>query len=218
VWTTPYMLAATGGEPQRVPELFGVSGAEAGHYNAWGNRVAFEALRQGILAPAAAPDLARVYELCASGARIALSRTTRAVEILGVNARLSAHTRAACIRFLRAAPDQARGDLWLRAGADGPTTLELELGGNFRRLVARAERVLEEPSTCVEGALRVSIEVDGAQQAGWTMGEQGADPQAAAAWPIELALERAGRLRIVLGSAGAGEACGWIVLRGLRLE
>jgi hypothetical protein len=218
VWTTPCLRAGACGDPQRAHLFFGVTGAQIGHYTAWGNRIAFEALRQGILHAGEAPDLSRIEALCASGALDDLTLTTRSVELLGCRAQLSAHSREGCIRFQRAAAGEPRGDLWLRAGAGGPTTLEFELGGRYRRLRARAERLLEGPSDCIEGAVRVSFEVDGVQQAGWTSDTQAAGSAPGAARSIELPLEHASRLRITLGLAGASEACGWILLRDLVLE
>jgi hypothetical protein len=214
VWTRPYLRAAAGDDPLRAKELFGVSGKGIGHYNAWGNRVAFEALRQGLLAPAAAPDLGRIRELCASDVRAELSRATRPVQLLGASARLAAHTREPCIRLQRQPGADGRTDLWLRAGAGGPTTLEIDLDGRYRRIAARAERAAVEPSGCVEGGVRVAFAVDGEARDAWTADAQGGSP----AHPLELALGHARGLRITLELAGASEACGWIVLRGLELH
>ena len=217
-FTTPFLRAGACGEPERAHLFFGASGRELGHYNAFGNRVVFEALRQGILHPGAPPDLAPIEALCASGALAELSRSTRAIELPACHARLSAHSREACIRFQRTNSAENGGDLWLRAGVAGPTVLECELDGRFQRLRARVERVIDGPSTCVAGAVRVSIDVDGVTQAGWTLGEDSALAKTAAGGDLALALGGAKQLRIVLGSAGAKEECGWIVLRGFVLE
>ncbi len=218
VYSAPYLLAGACGERERARLFFGTSGQLAGHYNAWGNRIAFEALRQGVLHGGAPPDVTRVEQMCASGALQDLGAETRELELLGRRARLSTHTRASSLRYRRPAPGEARGDLWLRAGAGGPTTLELELDGGTRRFAASAERPLEDPATCSEGALRLSLDVDGRNALVWTSPGAPAGSRDSATRALELPLENARRLRITLGLAGAREECGWIVLRGVLLE
>ena len=218
VWSTPYLRAGTCGDLERGHQLFGNNGVMAGHYTAWANRLAFEALRQGILGARTAPNLSRIEALCAANGLAELTRRTRSVELLGCRAELAAHSRDACIRFQHAVSDGGQSELWLRAATDGPTTLECALDGRYRRLRARVERALEEPSKCIEGALHVSFEIDGAPESGWTVDThaEGALPNGAR--PIDLALDDAQRVRITLELAGASEACGWIVLRDLVLE
>jgi hypothetical protein len=62
--------------------------------------------------------------------------------------------------------------------------------------------------------VRVAFAVDGEERDAWTADAQGGGP----AHPLGLALEHARGLRITLELAGASEACGWIVLRGLELQ
>ena len=222
VWTTPFLRAGACGDAQRAHLFFGGGGRLAGHYNAWGNRVAAEALYQGIRHEFGAPELSRIESWCASGELADLSRTTRLVEFLGCRAQLSVHTPQACIRFHRETGDVPRSELWLRAGAQGETALDCELGSKHTRLRARLERAVGGPSTCIEGALRVSIEVDGEQRLGWTSPDapergaiQAAEP---ASERLDLDLTRATSLRITVRLAGASENCGWVVLRDLVLE
>jgi hypothetical protein len=155
-----------------------------------------------------------VRDLLASDVHSELSRATRPVRVLGASARLSAHTREACIRLQREPGAGGRTDLWLRGGAGGPTTLDVELDGRYQHLSARAERAAGEPSGCVEGGVRVVLAVDGEERDAWTADAQAGSPGR----PLELSLEHAKGLRITLELAGASEACGWIVLRGLELR
>jgi len=102
----------------------------------------------------------------------------------------------------------------LRASPERGTALELETGGRLRRLSARIERVVGGPATCVEGAVRMGLEFDGAPRSGFPVElGSGAKPLA-----LELPLAGVSRVRIQLDLAGASETCGWIVLRELQLE
>jgi hypothetical protein len=214
VFTLPYLRAATCGEIERAHLLFGSSGIEYGHYNTWGNRIAFEALRQALVAPRGPPDLSRIEALCASGALADLTRTTRVVRVLGCSGELAAHSREPCIRFVASAPGTGKPELWLRASPDGGTALELEIPQHVQRFHARVERVVDGPSTCAEGGVRLAIELDGALQPAWPIELQaGSAPP-----PVELELAGIHRLKLKLELAGAREKCGWIVLRDLEFE
>ena len=84
----------------------------------------------------------------------------------------------------------------------------------FQRFRARVERVVEGPSTCVDGGVRLGIELDDAPQPGWPVElRAGAAPA-----PVVLALAGVHRLKLHLDLAGASEKCGWIVLRDVELE
>ena len=214
VFTLPYLRAAACGEPERAHLLFGTSGLGLGHYNAWGNRITFEALRQALAAPRGAPDLSRIEALCASGELADILRTTRVVQVLGCSGELSAYSREPCIRLVASAPGSGKPELWLRASPDGGTTFDLEVSQRFQRIRARVERVVEGPSTCVDGGVRLGIELDDAPQPGWPVElRAGAAPA-----PVVLALAGVHRLKLHLDLAGASEKCGWIVLRDVELE
>jgi len=138
------------------------------------NRMAFEALRQALVAPGAPPpDLARHPGAVRFGRPRGPGRAPRrsTVQILGCAAELSAHSRAEpCIRFLPQKPGGARArTLAARPVRKRGTALEFQ---PFQALPAHATAPHRSAPwmarrTCVEGGFcRLGVEIDGEPAAG----------------------------------------------------
>lgn len=65
--TRPYLSFASDGEPGRCAQLYGHGEPLNGHHNGLGNRVCFEAIRQGLSGDFGAPDLRRLAQMKQEG-------------------------------------------------------------------------------------------------------------------------------------------------------
>lgn len=181
----------------------------AGHLNDGGNRLAFEALRQGLAGRVDLEELRRLAEAGAfrpSGARVALE------DVLGVPTRVSSSALYNCVRIEGRGAGATRAQLGVRAGPGVPTRLTFELGGARRRLAARVLAVPNGPAPCPQASMHLRWRAGGGE---WTALEArpGSGPTG-----LEIDLAGVERLEFEVECAGPDPECLWLALRDLRLE
>ncbi len=209
----PFLEAATGPEWAGLDALIGRDDPTLlGHYNDGGNKLAFEALRQGLEGRFGALDLERVRRLAAEGAFAPDYGRERRMAVLGLDARFEGRARLPCVRYR---PENEAGRLprlALRAGDDGRARLAIDLAGGVGRILADAQAVRVGAAQCARGTLRLATRVDGGT---WTRTEfvLGEPP---AAWSIDTAGARG--LELVVEYDGPDPECAWLALEDLRRE
>jgi hypothetical protein len=216
VETRSYFLAASGGDAQRAMSFIGGTSKLEGHYNELGNRVAFEALRSGILKRYGEID---VDAIAAALARKQLSTSDGgAVEtILGCAA--SVHTRGARGLAREAVTPYPPFDagaknkyLVLRSGEEGPSEMRLVLDGRNRRLRGRASAVQRPPGTTELPSLSLEIRVDG------RVVHSGEVPYHPAGVDLDVDLAKALELELVADRKSARAVASWIHIADARIE
>jgi hypothetical protein len=209
VSTRPYLEAALAHGATREDLFVSRATLAGGHYGESGNRVAFEALLQG-LRGASEPDLTRVMEWARAGELRAPARSWLQFRVRGHEGLVRARGEAPCVRVLEPAGGPAR--LSVRAGDDGMTEVRISLAG-ARRLTARARAVAAPGAACAP-APPLSLLV---RRAG---GEWPRREFALGAPEAELVLDGldGSALELRVERPGGDPACAWLVLDDVRLE
>ena len=219
--TREFLWAACAGDEALVARFYGRGSPLMGHHNLLGNRVCFEAMRQGILARAAGPgeppsaeplgpaDTSRVAEMAARGELDLLALQRRRATLLGRPALITTHGAGDAERVVETATPSR---VCLRADTTGFTAADLELDGGARRFTGRLHLLAGAEQGCPETPLHFTLLVDDR-----TLFE-GDVPEEARPAILDVDLAGARNLRFVLrGQRGQG-ACGWAALSDPRLE
>lgn len=209
VTTRPFMEAATGGRVDGLGELIGRNDPVLmNHLNSGGNRVVFEAIRQGLEGRFGDYDLERVRKQAKEGAyRPELPHN---LYVLGAPAGFEGKSEYACVRYRK--PDGANPvpRLAMRCGDDGVTRLEIDVERQWKSFRARVRAVGAGDAACKEGKLVLFTRTDSNP---WVREEFSiGDPQRE--WTLETA--GAKQLEMRLEYAGADPACPWLLMDDLR--
>jgi hypothetical protein len=190
------MLETAARTGEDLMEYFDNVPQPGGHYNARGNRIAFEAL---------ARTLSEEFELPYSPAPLTVRDMTR-VDAHGPDG--GAEFQVIQMRKFPEPRDRPR--LSLRVGAGGPTRVQYELGGRATRFESRVK--FAELDNDSRGSVELSFFGDGALLERRSL--RRADAEA------ELSIDLRGRqqLEIVATDAGDGHAGDWIALTRPRFE
>jgi hypothetical protein len=182
------------------------------HLNDGGNKVVFEAIRQGLAAVAEGewrtwkPDLERVRRMAAEGAFEPDRALVRELQVLGRSARFEGRTRLVGIRWREAVPGGTPTRLSMRAGEDGWARLEVDLGGESARLTARVRAVGVGGRRCAAGSMKLSTRTDGGE---WSV-EDFAIGAGERAWSADTHGARV--LEMKLEYSGGDPDCAWLLM------
>jgi hypothetical protein len=200
--TRDFLAFAAGGSSARCAELYGHSGNVAGHHNAAGNLVCFEAIRQGLRGEFERPDLAHLSALLREDVLFGVDARTRPMVALGRGARLTTAGKVLEPRVVLEFETHDPDALFLRGTPVGPTRLAFELAGGARRFGGTLSGPPQLDPRCSEVECRLAIEVDG---------ETAFEHRVPREERIPIEIDLTGKQRIVLVASGAGPpaTCAW---------
>ena len=216
VTTRPYLLAASDGSVEQAKRYFGGSPRMFGHYNPMGNLIAFEALRAGIEKRFGEFDPGVV---AAAIARTPLLESPDDVlsNVLGHTARIRTHGASGLVRESQVAyppfdPAANTPYLLARPGEDGPSELLILLEGETRHFRGRAIGIDRQEDSRSSAPLLLTLRLDGHEvmrtEVPWH--PDGVD--------LDVPLEGAERLEILVDRAKPGSGDAWVHIAGARLE
>jgi hypothetical protein len=210
VSTRPYLEAALEAGARRADLFADPESPQGGHYSAAGNRVAFEALLQG-LAGRAEADTARVREWARGGELRARDARIQRFKIRGRRGRAEAAGRGPpVVRVLEDEHGTAR--LTVRPGAQGATQVTIALDG-ATSFSARVDTVVVPGAECARGpplVLELAPPVGDATVREIAIG--------ADAVRVDLRGLRGGELRIGVRRSGGRPECAWLRFDDVRIE
>ncbi len=213
VATGAFVTAATNGKPDGIGDLIGRNDPVLmNHLNPGGNRVVFEAIRQGLEGRFDDLDLERVRKLGRQGEYRPEHNMARVLQVLGFPTGFEGLSEHACVRYREPSPGQPDPRLAMRCGDDGKTRVELDLEGNCKGLHARVRAIGAGAAACKSGKLQLSVRTD---QNPWTH-ETFSIGDSPREWYIET--EGARRLVLLLEYSGSDPACPWLLMDELRSE
>jgi hypothetical protein len=212
-----------------------------GHWNALGNKVAFEAMRHAVVGDVAAPDTTHLASWLERFAATPVDLALRSVHALGRTANAWAQGGAAWLRLDAgdanangAGADGARTSdahadsstitstpanalLSLRGGSILPTELRFDLAPGCSRFVARASAAAPDDldardSSSAGGDVELDVRVDGIRI--WHRTLHRGEPE------VEISVDLTARAELaVLASCAESSAdCGWVRLSSARIE
>ncbi len=213
VTTGQFVIAATNSRADGIGELIGRNDPVLmNHLNPAGNRVVFEAIRQGLEGRFGDLDLERVRKQGLAGEYRPEHNMARVLDVLGFPAGFEGQSEYPVVRYKPSSPGQPDPRLAMRCGDDGKTRIEIDLSGKCNRLHARVRAVGAGEASCKEGTLELGARTDANP---WTtqkfsIGDGPRD------WVIETAGTR--RLEMRLSYSGSDPACPWLLMDELRSE
>lgn len=190
------MLALSARTGEDVADWFDHVPARGGHFNARGNRVAFEII---------AASLEELAPLCSTPAPLTI-RDWSARELRGAQAAVEFEAR----RSPAFPHPSERPRLSVRVGADGPTEIQYDLGARATRF--EADAVLADLPGAPRASVELSFIVDGELLRSTTL--RRATPRER----IELDLRGKRSLTVRASDAGDGIAGDWVALAQPRFE
>jgi hypothetical protein len=213
VATKPFMEAATASRPDGIGELIGRNDPVLqNHLNPAGNRLVFEAIRQGLEGRFDDFDLDRVRKQAKEGLYRREHNLARVMKVLGFSAGSDAKSEFPCVRYKEPSPGNPSPRLAMRCGDDGRTRVEIDIDGKCRRVRARVRAVGAGEKACEQGKLVFSARADANR---WTS-QTFLIGEAPREWVVETA--GAKRLEMRLEYTGDDPACPWLLMDELRSE
>jgi hypothetical protein len=215
--TGPYLLFAAGGDPGLMARFYLAVGPEAGHHNPLGNRIAFEALRQGLEGRFGGPDTTRLAHLIETGDIEPPWLRQRTKRIGGLDATITVRSLEGCVRHGDGLPPffdtQGREALAVRGGENGPTEIEFALAGKWKRFKGVASHLARITDDGCGGAqVELLVFGDGRGRA------KVATPPGAKGVPFEVDVAGVDRLVLRVRPGLEGAACNWIGIDSPRFE
>lgn len=183
-----------------------------GHFNDAGNRLAFEAMRQGLEGRFGDFDFERVRRMAEAGVFRSSGEQVRELALLERRARVRFVGPDPCVRIEGRALGQQEIPLGLRTGPAAPTYLALDLRPSDARLLGRAAAVAVGQASCAGSELRLAVRLDDGE---W---HERAFPIGGPFEPLAVDLAGAARVELRLVYDGPDPECAWLALQGLRLE
>ncbi len=216
--TREVLLHAIGGKLEELDSLYYVSGTPVGHWNPWGYRVVFEALRAFAEGGTTEDALGYVTELLAADGLDDPQAQRLDCESLGgaLVVRYHEDTRALCFVQSQAAAGSTQSwYMGIRAGNQGPTSLRWALPAATRRITlslratggAQAEPGVQQVS--LHACQRIGSKLADHQLLPLRLGEPARE------WSVDL---QGGELLLRVESQAAGSRSPWILLEKARLE
>lgn len=204
--TEPFLLAASGGNAEVALRLFGGTPQLAGHYNAEGNRVAFEALRQGLLGRFDPLDTSAVARGEAEARTVDVGTFRRPARLLGRPCTIVWRDEEDCVLLglPQARSHTEEGTFSARAGRRGATSIVWKVGETQSTWHARA-RVAD------GAAARFAFVIDGGEPSEHALGGERSQEQ------LAIAVAGARELELRLEPVG-DSAPAWVVFEEARLE
>jgi hypothetical protein len=212
-----FFLAVNGSREVGLGDMVGHDPILMDHLNDGGNKVVFEAIRQGIAALADGNgridhlDLEHVRRMNAAGAFAPDKAQVRGLTVLGCAARFEGRTRANAVRYRAPTPGGPTPRLSMRGGDDGRSRLEIDVSGTKTRMSARVRAVSVGNPAC-SGTVRLSSRTD--------EGEWNTDELEIGVAGREWSLDARGARKIEIEVVYEGEnpTCAWIALEDLKLD
>ncbi len=213
VATGPFVTAATDSRADGIGELIGRNDPMLmNHLNPAGNRLVFEAIRQGLEGRFGDFDLARVREHALEGEYRAEHNLARVLEILGFTAGFKGRSALPCVRYKPPSPGQPEPRLAMRCGDDGRTRVEIDLMGKSARIHARVRAIGAGKAECKQGTLELFVRTD---ENPWTS-EKFSIGDSPRDWDIETS--GANKLEMRLEYSGSDPACPWLLMDDLSTQ
>jgi hypothetical protein len=211
VATGPFVTAATNSRPDGIGEMIGRNDPVLmNHLSPAGNRLVFEAIRQGLEGRFGNFDLERVRAHALDGEYRREHNMARVFSVLGFSAGAKSKSEAPCVRYKPPSPAQPTPRLALRCGDEGQTSMEIDLLGKCRSMHARVRAISAEKSPCKEGTLELFVRTD---ENPWTS-ERFSIGDSPREWEVETT--GASKLELRLEYSGEDPACPWLLMDELR--
>ncbi len=205
--TAPYLLEALGGDSARLADLLTPAhSAQSGHYDAVGNRVAFEAIREALGGASVDAGRERVRALREAGELQPPRESALRYTLLGRRLACRGTRGEVVIRILDPVSGPAR--LSLRPGSSGPTIVEIEARG-ARKFAATLRAAGASEAECPDG---VALTIEGGNALAEFPPLWGGE----APMPIEMTFE--GEVLRLTVKGGAQPGCAWLVLEDVRFD
>jgi hypothetical protein len=213
VATGPFVTAATSSRPDGIGEMIGRNDPVLmNHLSPAGNRLVFEAIRQGLEGRFGRFDLDRVHELALEGEYRPEHNMARVLDVLGLTAGFKGRSELPCVRYKPPSPGQPAPRLAMRCGDDGTTRVEIDLLGKCQSLHARIRAIGAGKADCKAGTLQLSVRTD---ENPWT-----SERCSIGASPREWSVTTIGaqKLELRLEYAGPDPACAWLLMDEMRKD
>jgi hypothetical protein len=207
--TRPYLAFASDGRPVKCAQLFGHGGPLDAHYNAVGNIVCFEAIRQALRGELGEPDFEHLAQLKQRGLFDAGAEHEQKMKLAGRDARVIGHGNKSIVRATESDhPDR----VLLRANAGGDTSLVFDVDGGAKRFSGRLHMLKKPEGNCygVEVGIKVLIEDEVVLDR--------LVPSVDDAVAIDLDLRGKRRLKFTVQGTGGGAGCEWVCIADPRFE
>jgi len=194
--TRPYLAFAAQSLNCDAFRFYGRHGPLAGHLNALGNVIAFEALRQGVLGDFGAADTAHLAGWLSGAERSAMEQAPQPVEIAGRSALVTSPSGATAVRLDRAPDPTDKGGrsvdcVFVHGGDAPPTIVRIPLAHAARRFQAFASVVERPGAPCTDAPLELdSADADRGRPRGRGRARAGRDR---ARHPVGMRLAAPGR-------------------------
>ncbi len=214
--TRPALLAAIGGDPAHVDELYVPRGPGAGHWNRTGNMAAFEALRAFVAGEPPERALERVATARERGLYAETAPRLLARQMLGCALEVGWRESGGELCFAQSRDEHAHAldeRLALRAGDLGPTELRWTMPAGAKRFRARLRAVGGPGKSGRVVVLRASWV--GPQHDGQGQSFALAPGDEPREWTIELG---PGILSLNLESPGPGLRTPWLLFESPAIE
>jgi hypothetical protein len=211
--TGPFVTAATNSRNDGIGEMIGRNDRVLNnHLRPAGNRVVFEAIRQGLQGRFDDLDLETIRLRGLTGEYRPEHNMARILEVLGFPAGFEAKSELPCVRSRPASHDQPEPRLVLRCGDDGKTRVEIDIRGGCSRIRARVRAVGARPDECEGATLRLFTRTD--------LGPWTSATYSVGEGPRDYVVETVGKqvLELRLESTGSDPACPWLLIEQLRRE
>lgn len=182
------------------------------HFGDAGNRLAFEAMRQGIEGRFGNFDFERVRSLAEQGVFSPGGEQLFHLQLFGRSAQLRSFGKGPCMRAEGNPIDTSDVVFGMRAGSGGATLLRIELGSGAKRLRAKVRGVPVGSKSCLAPSVSLWWRSDEGE---WARIELGIGGQPA---DLDIPLAGARVLELRVEYEGDDPECAWVSVRGASLE